>query len=186
MSTKEGIELREYIDIQVKHLKELMQQHDKLSDLAIVKSEDTYNERFSKVNAFREQQHELIQTFAKSEETRGSFLAVNEKFEANLKSVTERFDKGQITMTDKISFVQTHLDEKILSSINVQENKFSSTDRQMQTLIDANAEISNRGLKELNLWKEGVTGSIRVMLTVGGFIAAIVLALIIGFLKTIF
>lgn len=184
--SKEIAALKESLNNEVVHLKELMQQHDRMTALAIEKSEASYNERFSKTNAFREQQNDLIQTFAKGEETRSSIRAINEKFDANLKSVTDRFEKGHAAIIDKINFTQTHLDEKILSSINVQENKFTATDKQMQTLIDANAEISNRGLTELNKWKENTSGSIRVILAVGGFLAAIVLALAIAVIRSRF
>lgn len=184
--SKEIATLKESLNNEVVHLKELMQQHDRMTALAIEKSEASYNERFSKTNAFREQQNDLIQTFAKGEETRSSIQAINEKFDANLKSVTDRFEKGHAAIIDKINFTQTHLDEKILSSINVQENKFTATDKQMQTLIDANAEISNRGITELNKWKENTSGSIRVILAVGGFLAAIVLALAIAVIRSRF
>lgn len=187
--------IRAYVDSEVMHLKEIMDQHDKMTSLAIEKSEVSYNERFAKTNEFREQQNDLIQTFAKGDETRNSIKGLDDKFEANIKTVSERFDqnvssvndryeKGHATLIDKISTVSNHLSEKILSAVSVQENKFFATDKQMQTLIDANAEISNRGITELNKWKENTSGSIRVILAVGGFIVALVLALIIAFFKT--
>ncbi len=191
MSNEELLEseiksLRELLTKEVEHLKELMQQHDKMTALAIEKSENNYNERFSKTNAFREQQNDLIQTFAKSDETRNSIKSIHEKIEENVKSVTDRFEKGHSALLDKITHVQVHLDEKIISSITVQENKFTATDKQMQTLIDANAEISNRGLTDLNKWKENTAGSIRVILAVGGFVVALVLAIGIALITSFF
>lgn len=188
--------MRAYVDSEVMHLKEIMVQHDKMTSLAIEKSEVSYNERFAKTNEFREQQNDLIQTFAKGDETRNSIRGLDDKFEANIKTVSERFEqnvqnvtdryeKGHATLVDKINVVQNHLSEKIVSTVSVQENKFFATDKQMQTLIDANAEISNRGLTELNKWKENTSGSIRVILAVGGFIVALVLALVIAFFKTV-
>lgn len=170
--------LKEYIDREILHLKDLMDQHDKMTAIAIEKSEESYNERFAKTNEFRAQQNDIIQTFAKGDETKNSFISMNEKFEQNIRSATDRFEKGNAMLIDKINHVENHLDEKIIASILVQSNRFEATDKQMQTLIDANAEISNRGLTELNKWKENTSGSIRVILAVGGFIVGVVIILL--------
>ncbi len=175
---------KEMIQIKFEHLQELMMQHDKLTALAIEKSSVSYDERFANANKFRAQQNDLIQTFAKGDETRNSFKALNDKLEQNIRSVTERSDKGQHAIMDKINFLEAHLDQKITAYILVQTNRFEATDKQMQTLIDTNAEVSNRGLTELNRWKENTSGSIRVILAVGGFITALILALLVAYIRT--
>lgn len=55
------------IKTEIKHLRELMDQHDSMAQTAIDKSDTSMDERLAKVNEFREQQTDLITNFATKE-----------------------------------------------------------------------------------------------------------------------
>lgn len=203
------------LEKEIAHLKELMFQHDKLTEIAINKAEETLNERLSKVNEFREQQKDIIATFATQIETDLAIKGLSERFEQNIKSVTDRAESNIKSVTDKIETLNTHILEKIdgtkkgmeekrellykgvqesfksISELtatnmkNIQETILANVKVETERLA-ANAKVSDLGISSLNTWKENTQGSIKVILTVGGFICAVVLALLIAYIYSAF
>lgn len=188
----------------IDHLKEMMTQHDKLTELAITKYEAAVDERFLKVNEFREQQKDIIQTFARDKETKEAIASLTNRLEQNIKSVTERYEANLNATKDKIEALErsltqrielvkqnleekrdagiSHLESNINSVINAQGDKFIAADKQTLTLINSNAEVSNNGLKilgksitDINSWKDFQTGRQEVIAkNVGILIAAVI------------
>lgn len=89
---------------------------------------------------------------------------IQEKHDVNIKSVQEKID----------------------ANIKSELTRFESTDKQMLVLINANAEVSNAGIKSLNSSRDRQTGSLTVITWVLGVVATIVVSLVVGFLSKYF
>lgn len=161
------------LDLRIKGLHDMMAQHDAMLQVANDKAQETLNERLSKMNEFREQQKDIISKFA----TIVSLDALASRVDLNVHTATERFDRATVTMTDKIVSLKTACDEKMAEMVihadekremlskMIQENfksmqekgdaniknevmRFEAVDKQMIVLINANADISNKGISD--------------------------------------
>lgn len=181
--TKANIELKQYIDERFASLEKLMNINFELDRKAV--------DQYSKTNDEWKFLHNGLQR--KMEEERGKYV-VQDRYDQDTKSLHEKMIEGFSRLDEKINMTRQSLDErrdalmkniedKLYSSLKSEGERHTSTDRQMQVLIDTNAEISNRGLKELFVWKTSSQASIKVILTVGGFVMAVVLALIVAVIR---
>lgn len=181
--TKSNIELKQYIDERFEALEKLMNVNFELDRKAV--------EQYSKTNDEWKVLHNGLQR--KLEEERGKYVA-QERYDQNMKTTTDKMVEGFSRLDEKINMTRQSLDErrdslmkniedKLFSNLKSESERHSATHKQMQTLIDANAEISNRGISDLNVWKISSQGSIRVILAVGGFVVAIVMALIAAVIR---
>lgn len=154
------MEDREYINIEIKHLKEsvekqisyakesfekdishlknFMLEHDKSTELAISKSEANYNERFLKNNEFREQLKDMINTLARQKETDDAIAAIYSRMEQNTLSVTLRYEANSKAINEKIDFNTTHFSEIIASLKQSQEEKRDALLISLEQKITAN------------------------------------------------
>ena len=73
---------------EIAHLKELIDLHDKMTQLAIDKAETAMNERLAGMNEFRAQQADTIAKFA----TREAMIASLDKIELLFKNVNGELD----------------------------------------------------------------------------------------------
>lgn len=73
----------------IRHLRELMEQRDRLTQLAINKAEESINERLLKMNEFRAQQADLIARFATTEKLDAVISSLNHRIETQSKEIDE-------------------------------------------------------------------------------------------------
>lgn len=184
MESKTEIDLKEYIDSRIEALKELMDVNLALDRKAV--------EQYSKTNDEWKLLHNGLQR--KMEDERGKYV-VQENYDQNIKQMHEKMIDGFSRLDDKINMTRQgtddkrdalmkNIEDKLFSNLKSESEKHQATDKQMQTLIDANAAISNHGISDLNAWRSSSQGSIKVILTVGGFLCAIVAALVVAIIKS--
>lgn len=73
----------------IRHLRELMDQRDRLTQLAIDKAEQSINERLLKMNEFRAQQADVIARFATAEKLDAVVAALNQRISTQAKEIDE-------------------------------------------------------------------------------------------------
>lgn len=73
----------------IRHLRELMEQHNKLTQNAIDKAEQTMNHRLESLNEFRAQQADIIARFATMEKLNGDTTALHQRIDSQAKQIDE-------------------------------------------------------------------------------------------------
>lgn len=73
----------------IRHLRELMAQHNKLTQMAIDKAEQTMNHRLESLNEFRAQQADIIARFATMEKLNAEVAALNQRINTQVKEIDE-------------------------------------------------------------------------------------------------
>lgn len=183
MEQKTEIDLLDYIDHRFASLKEYIDVNFLLDRKAV--------EQYSKTNDEWKLLHNGLQR--KMEEERGkyvvqerydqNFIQINEKIAEGYSRLDEKINMTKQTVDDKRDALMKNIEDKLFAFLKSESEKHEATDKTMQTLINSNAEVSNNGISNLNAWRASSQGSIRVILSVGGFITAIVLALVVAFIK---
>lgn len=148
----EGV--KKLVEEKIAGLKDLMVQHDALTELAIKKSEDTLNDRLQKVNEFREQQKDIIATFASMKEV--------DLIEQHLAQKIEAFRKdfeGKINVVSEAKGTQFETNAEKIREMRI-----------WMATQDTKQEINSRNLGKTNAFLISVA-------------LAVVIALILNFLK---
>lgn len=119
--------------------------------------------------------------------------ALEDKRDTLYAGIQQRFEDSKTGFEEKLTAGLKNIDDKITANIKVETAKFIAVDTAMDTKINANADVSNKGLEilgkgqaSINLWKENVTGRITVIVAVGGFIIAMVMVLFSAFIYSLF
>lgn len=166
------IDIKEYIDRRFDALEKYMNINFELDRKAV--------EQYSKTNDEWKLLHNGLQR--KLEEERGKYV-YQDRYDQNENQSNTKMEKGMSHLDEKINMTKSYIEDKFAANLKSESDKHSATDKQIKILVDANAEISNRGIAELNVWKISSQGSIRVILALGGFIVAVMLALIAGVIR---
>jgi uncharacterized protein YdcH (DUF465 family) len=91
--------------LEIVHLKELMEQHNKLTQLAIDKAEGTMNERLAGMNEFRAQMSDTIARFASNERVDSAIRAVELRND-NTDKELEELKQWRWNMQGKLILIQ--------------------------------------------------------------------------------
>ena len=174
MEQKREIDIKEYIDRRLNDLEKYMNINFELDRKAV--------EQYSKTNDEWKVLHNGLQR--KLEEERGKYV-YQDRYDQNEKQSNDKLEKGMSHLDEKINMTKSNIEDKFALNLKSDSDKHTATDKQMKILIDANADTSNRGINELNVWKISSQATIRVILTIGGFIVAIVLALIVAAIRNL-
>jgi len=101
------------LETEMIHLKELMNQHNILTQRAVDKALENTDEKFIKTNEFREQQKDIIMTKANKEDLNSCnkridemLLSINKRFDDAAASSTERYGNATKIIHDKIDLVE--------------------------------------------------------------------------------
>lgn len=180
---KGEIDIKEYIDSQFKAMRDYVDINFALDRKAV--------DQYSKTNDEWKLLHNGLQR--KMEEERGKYVyqerydqaqkLISDKMSESYSRLDEKINMTKANVDDKRDSLMKNIEDKLFASLNTEVEKHAATDKQMQTLIDANAAISNHGISDLNGWRSTVQGSIKVILAVGSFLMAIVIGLVIAFIK---
>lgn len=73
----------------IRHLRELMEQHNKLTQNAIDKAEQTMNHRLESLNEFRAQQADIIARFATMEKLNSEISGLCQRINMQTKEIDE-------------------------------------------------------------------------------------------------
>lgn len=174
MEQKGEIDIKEYVDNRFEALEKYMNINFMLDRKAV--------EQYSKTNDEWKLLHNGLQR--KLEEERGKYVILD-RYDQNEKQADDKLNKGMSHLDEKINMTKANIEDRVFINLKSESEKHNASDKQMKILIDANAEISNRGINDLNEWKISSQGSIRVILAVGGFIVAIVMALIVAAIRNL-
>lgn len=170
------------LEERIEHVKELFDQRDELTNRAIDKAEEGLIEKLDKISEFYNQLKDVISTLSRDKETTDAIDNLRNQMLGNNKIIDDKATASLNHILSRVELFKTLMDDKLDMGIKSAIDRAEGIEKQLRMLISANQEA----IKVLNEWRTGMQGSVKVILALGGFVVAIVIALLVAYIRSVF